>query len=523
MPSPGRGPDSIATLAALRRVRRRRRTENVDRFETLYQAYLAALLSVAAVLVASDLVGDQRSSLGQLTLVGENGSAVVGLAGAVVVYAALRSGGQGGPLSVEPPDVLHLMMAPVDRRLALRPAVYARLRSSVAVTAGVAAAAGVVAGRRLPGGTPVWVATAGLAGLGVGLLSVGAAMIVSGLRWPRSWAAIVGTGLVGWSLADWALHIRTSPLTLLGALALWPVTAPPVHAAAAPLVAVLAAAMGVTLAGGLSLEAAERRAALVSQLRFAATLRDLRTVVLLRRRLAQEQPRRHPWIRLNPGTRTIGAAWKRDWEGLLRWPTSRIVRVLLLSTAAGLALRETWAGTTPLLLVAGVALWLVALDAVEGLGQEVDHPGLADLLPVGPGRLMLGHLPAAATVTALAAVPAILAAMPKADVRLVSGIGMATLLPGALCAVGAATLSTARKAVDPADPGSVATPETAGIRMVVRECLPPAVATAGLLPVVVAREAAKSGAPAIPAALSAWAVLALPLGVAVWLSYRDLQ
>jgi hypothetical protein len=495
----------------------------VDRFETLYQAYLAALLSVAAVLVASDLVGDRTPGIGQLVVVRENGAAVVGLVGAVVVHAALRSGGQGGPLSIEPPDVLHLMMAPVDRHLALRPAVYARLRSSAAVAAGVAAAAGVVAGRRLPGGIPIWVATAGLAGLGVGILSVGGAMIVSGTRWPRAWAGLVGASVMGWSLADWALHARTSPLTLLGALALWPVSAPPVHAAAGPLVAVLAAAMGVTLAGGLSVEAAERRSALVSQLRFAATLRDLRTVVLLRRRLAQEQPRRHPWIRLSPGKRPLGTVWKRDWQGLLRWPTSRIVRVLVLSAVAGLALRGTWAGTTPLLLVAGVALWLVALDAVEGLGQEVDHPGLASLLPIGSGRLLLGHLPAAATVTALAAVPAALAAMAKADARLVSGLGMATLFPGALCAVGAATLSTARKPVDPADPGSVVTPETAGIRMVVRECLPPAVATAGLLPVVAAREAVKSGAAPIPAALSAWAVLALPLGVAVWLSYRDLR
>ena len=49
-----------------------------------------------------------------------------------------------------------------------------------------------------------------------------------------------------------------------------------------------------------ALEALARRSALVAQLRFAVTMQDLRTVVLLRRQLNQEQARRHPWLRLRP-------------------------------------------------------------------------------------------------------------------------------------------------------------------------------------------------------------------------------
>src|SRR5205814_10176308 len=42
-------------------------------------------------------------------------------------------------------------------------------------------------------------------------------------------------------------------------------------------------ALGLHLVGNVSVEAAERRSTLVGQLRFAATLQDIRTVIVLRR------------------------------------------------------------------------------------------------------------------------------------------------------------------------------------------------------------------------------------------------
>ena len=63
-------------------------------------------------------------------------------------------------------------------------------------------------------------------------------------------------------------------------------------------VALVAALLVVGFLGlaGLSLEAAERRTSLVGQLKFAVTLQDLRTVLVLRRQLAMELPRSRPWI-----------------------------------------------------------------------------------------------------------------------------------------------------------------------------------------------------------------------------------
>ena len=193
--------------------------------------------------------------------------------------------------------------------------------------------------------------------------------------------------------ADLALHAdpgRVALYPIAGGLWAWLVALP------------IAGLLGLGLAGvgGISLESAMRRASLVGQLRFALTVRDLRTVVVLSRLLAEERPRRRPLIRLRPGHGDRLAVWKRDWQGVLRWPLSRFVRVLVLGAVAGAALR-VWAGTTPLLLVAGVALWLAAMDADVGLAGEVDHSDRGRSVPVDEGSLLLHHLPAAIAVVVL--------------------------------------------------------------------------------------------------------------------------
>jgi hypothetical protein len=83
--------------------------------------------------------------------------------------------------------------------------------------------------------------------------------------------------------------LATGPLTLLGRLAVWPD-----HVDLWPLVLAAATVMlgvGLRRLDGVSLEALQRRSSLVGQLRFAVTVRDLRTVMLLRRQLSQERGR----------------------------------------------------------------------------------------------------------------------------------------------------------------------------------------------------------------------------------------
>ena len=73
-------------------------------------------------------------------------------------------------------------------------------------------------------------------------------------------------------------------------------------------------------------------------------------------------------------------------HSLLRWPATRILRVVGLGIVAGFAAGGAWKGTTPLVIVAGVALFVAALDALEPLAQEMGPPDPAGQLP-GPARV----------------------------------------------------------------------------------------------------------------------------------------
>ena len=150
-------------------------------------------------------------------------------------------------------------------------------------------------------------------------------------------AGAVGILLVAWSVADLALGSTSSPATMLGALATLPLQKGAPAALSGLGVAAVLALLGAGLLGigGLLLEAARRRAALTAELRFSASVQDLRTVVLLRRQLASELPRRRPWLRLPPPRGVGRPVWRRGWQSFLRWPPARVVRVATVGVAAG--------------------------------------------------------------------------------------------------------------------------------------------------------------------------------------------
>ena len=134
-----------------------------------------------------------------------------------------------------------------------------------------------------------------------------------------------------------ALGATTSPATMLGLLATLPLQhgARELLAALGVAVALAAGWLGLRRLGGLSLEAARRRATLAAEMRFSASVQDVRTVILLRRQLASEKPRRRPWLRLRAPRLARRPVWRRGWQSLLRWPAARLVRVLLAGAAAG--------------------------------------------------------------------------------------------------------------------------------------------------------------------------------------------
>lgn len=563
--SPGRAAAGHV-LAELRAARRRQRLHDFDVVEAIYRAYLTVVLGSVAVWLLSGVVGDTHLRGARLHHVVERGPAVAGVAFALALAIGLRSGGRGGPLAIEAADVSHVLMAPVDRELALRGPAWRQLRFGVVAGIGTGAVAGLLAFRRLAGPAPTWVACGALVGAVTVAGGLGAAMVVSGRRLPRWVATGLGAAILAWSALDVGADIRTSPATLVGEVALWPLQFRPLGLVGVAVAGLLAVA-GLACVGGTSIEAAERRATLVGQLRFAATLRDLRTVMVLRRQLAQELPRSRPWLRLSPALLLAGSGladgsvrvepvpgsvpveplpasvpvepvpgsapseprrqkrwpvWRRGWHGLLRFPATRLLRMAALGAAAGAATLGAERGTTPLFALGGVALYAAALDAAEPLSQDLDHPDRLAGLPVVAGNHCLRQL--AASLVAMVAVAAVglaaAAAISLGDPQTVA-VGAIMVVPAAAAALAGATVSVIQGA-----PNLVASytfalpPEAVGFVAAVRVGLPPILAIVGVLPALAARHPGPKGAlPGVEGGVIG--VLALCGVVAAWVRWRD--
>lgn len=514
-----------AALDDLRGARRRKRIEGIDWFDAAYHAYLAGLVGIVVTLFVSSWVGDADLSAEALADLRDHGPAWIGLLAAVAVAVGLRSGSRGGPVAVQEADIRHVLLAPVDRGAALRPTAWRQLRFALFAGTVVGMIAGQLAVRRLPGHAVEWVAAGGVTGAAIGALFVGTAMVASGRRCPR-WVATLGAAAaVAWAAADALRGVDVpgvwSPFRLVGGLALWPVE---IHwwdllAIAVVVVLVVVGLLGI---GGVRLEDAERRTALVGQLRFAVTLQDLRTVMVLRRQLAQDRPRHRPWFRL-PGRRL--PVWRRSVHGLLRFPATRLVRLALFGAAAGIALRAAWYGTTPLVGVAAVLLYLAALDAAEPLAQEVDQSDRTDAYPVDRGELYLRFLPA--TVVAMTLVGLVGAAVvvlwegtaPAAALTAVVGV------PAVLCATAGGVTSVMLGVPQPYDDkGIFVPPEVAGIRIALRSAWPVMLSVLGTMPLVAAIRADRPGASGLilESALNISSLCVLPAFLTfAWVRYRD--
>jgi hypothetical protein len=348
----------------------------------------------------------------------------------------------------------------------------------------VGAVVGELAARRLPVNVVVAVICCSLAFSLAGVLASATAMAASGRRlrwWPANVLAVV---LIGWSALDVVGTRTTSPLTMLADIAVWPITFRAVGLVGVALV-VAVVVLAMTHLGDLSIEHALRRAGLVSQLRFAVTLQDVRTVVLLRRQLSQEHPRLTPWIRIGRARRRsfIPPVWKRDWQSYLRFPLPRLVRMAILGAVAGISLGVMWRGTIPAVIVAGIALFLAAYDACEPTAQEVDHPTRWESYPESPGRLLLHHLAAAFAVMVLVCVFAGAAALLLVPFSVVWKLWLTLILPVALASSVAATISTSQGAPDVAGLSGLG-PDIMGWVMLARVVIPPAITIVALLPLL---------------------------------------
>ena len=511
----------VGALRALRSARQRKRLVRLEWFELAYKVYVAALAVLGAVVLISNIVGDNPLTDSETADVFRLGPPAVGVALAAAVLMGLRSGARGGPLSVEAADVQYVMLAPIDRRaVMMRPAVQ-QYRLAAFAGASLGGISGQLLGRRLERALIPWATMGALVGATIGVAFVASAFAAHLTRARRWQAALLGLGLLGWQVAavptDWDVP---GPFDTLGSLALWPDR---IHAHDLALPVAVALVALATLLGlrRISIDALARRTALVRQLRFAVTMRDLRTVILLRRQLSNEQLRVRPWFRL---PRRLGTAvTRRGLHSAARLPAARVLRMCALSAIAGAAQVAAFRGTTPAVFVSALAAFVLGLECLEPFAQEVDQPDRCDSLPQARGWLLLRHLMVPAITSVLFGLVGAGTAMAIARNEVGWQLSLLLLLPVVWSGLGGAVLNVMAALPAPELPGSVndmLPPEVAGTREVLRTIRPLLVAVAGSLPVLAGRAAWRSGDQPLPPALQAVVAVALVLAAVVWWARR---
>lgn len=513
---------ALDALIQLRRTRQRNRLGNLEWFETAYRVYIVALFGGGTVLWISASIGDEPVSAATAAEIARNAPAVLGLLAILALMIGMRSGAQGGPLALEAADVSYVMLSPVDRsRALLRPAVQ-RMRSAgfAGVVAGLII--GQLAGRRLPGSLLAWACGGALFGVTVALLWVGPALVAHAVRLPLWLATTIGLTALAWQAAAVVWHVP-APGTLAGGLALWGWRQHPVEllATAAGVALVVA---GLAMLARTSLDALARRSSLVAQLRFAVTMQDIRTVVLLRRQLNQERTRQRPWVQLRRGNRGH-AIWRRGWHSLFRMPASRLVRMAAIAAAAGVMEGLVVRGTSPAVFGAAVLLFLLGLEVMEPLSQEIDQPDRTDALPIERGELLVRHLIAPSVALVPFAVIAATAGVLTYGTTSAIPVAAIMALPIVLSGAAGGVVSIVRDASDPMRLEGQTTmmmPEMAGLSMVLRVLVPLVVSALGVSSIIFVRLAGRAGENTTAAALrGALVSLLVAFAVGAWVRLGD--
>lgn len=518
-PSAGR-----EALGALRTRRRAQRLRNLDWVDALYRAYVLGISTMAGLVLLAFVVGDAAIGPRAVSDVRADGPAIVGLVVAGLVMFGLRSGAHGGPLAFEAADVHHVFLAPVDRGLVVRTSAYRQLRGVLVIGGFGGVIAGIAASPRLPTrSTAAWIVAGFAFGVSAALAAWGSALLAATRHLSQIVALIIGLALVAWTGADLALGTSSSPATWVGHLAIFPLRSSGLALAG---IAGSGTLVAVALRGAnrLSLEPVLARAQLVRSLRFAATMQDLRAVITLRRQLAHEQSRARPWFRLPRAAPTGRASWRRDWHGIARWPGARITRVLTLALVTGASSAAAVRGTTPLFAVAAIAAYVIALDAIEGLAQEVDHPDRGSSVAIPAGDLYVAHLAAPGALVAtvgligFSAGIAVAAAIPiPRGVNAVSpvvGVAVVLALVAAMPTAGALSVYLSRPDRDLAV--AMLNP-----RLVTAQQFAPLVVVAlAFLPLIVAREVEAPTDPVRAGVAAVAPALVVAFGIASFLRSR---
>lgn len=377
----------VDALSDLNKARRRHFVEKIDIINAIYKAYIvgAALLIGGSLLIGFVQSAPLGSSAAHAVIV--SGPMYVGIAFALAIFLGLRSGSRGGPLALQGADVRMILLSSVPRAHFLRTRAFSQVRSIAAPAVLIGGLAGGIAHRALGTGTLKLVIEGALIGLVLALTMFGSGYLASGLRFNKWLATAIGVLFLAW--AGIALYEQSGifPGDWLGTYFFSQSSG--LLALAAVAIALVIFACGLYFVVGLSLEMLDNRSRLVGTLRFAATTRDIRTVILLRRQLSGEHSRggRSIVSRLALGGGHNAIVIKRSIQSVFRWPIERILRFIGLAIVAGISTRLMWSGSFFPLIIATIALFLAATDLLEPLSQFSDRPEANSTIGIPMSRI----------------------------------------------------------------------------------------------------------------------------------------
>ena len=191
------------------------------------------------------------------------------------------------------------------------------------------------------------------------------------------------------------------------------------------------------------------------------------------------------------------AAARSLWVAWPRPPVSRLARIVLLAGSAVACQVAAFRGTTPAIAGTAILVFILGLELIEPLSQEIDQADRCDAMPISRGEVhfrLLSGVPAVASLAVIVVASGIgYVFEPRSSTLVVAPLlAIAVIATG----MGGASINAVAGAPDPlaTSTGQVfMPPEAAGTTTMIKAVWPLLIAAVGVLPVLAVRAAVRNG------------------------------
>ncbi len=512
--------DERKCLSDLSVARRSHFLESHDLLNVIVKFYFVAI----ALAIVADVVTTSSNffsfTVADATFVRRYGNGFAGLVLVYLTYLGLMKGVRGGPVVLFAPEVRMVFLSGVDTASLLRRKAIRSITQLSSLYAGIGFAFGFAIhtlGHANPLAAPL---SLGLFGLVAGAVAGGTACLALGLRLKSSLIYYFGILVLALLLVAAIFHIEPNPIANIAGVATAFLSPFSLSAMLVDVVLVIGAFMCVLLVPRADLETIERHSELVSRLRFAIGMRDIRSVIVLSRSLTEDGYRSRSYARVlyrflpNPKSAPV----VRSLQSMANWSVRRYIRLVLMLLVGLTLISYAWNGTQAAYLLAVPFIYLAGMDLGDPVTNLVDRPNAFCNYPVADGWLLSRSLVAPIGVSVIASLiiasgvylihPAtpILVILPIA-----LSLGVSSVLGGAVGGIRSGSST---------DFAGLMTPELQAMGMLI-ELIPVAISAAWLFPAINSHAAYLTHQPPEVQAIStAFFSLLAPLTAWAWISNK---